>query len=36
MGLVSTEVEINITSRNATYYEKSGYLIPKKIINMGN
>lgn len=31
MGLLSAEVEMTITSRNATYYENLGYKIPRRI-----
>ena len=29
MGLINTEIEININGRNAGYYENLGYEIPK-------
>ena len=32
MGLINTDVEININGRIASYYEDLGYKIPKYLI----
>lgn len=35
MSLISTETKMKVTSRNATYYEKLGYIIPRKTGKQG-